>query len=159
MPPEATFAAVAETGLLEPIRDVSHAVIHVLLPPVSAAGLAPSAFWHLHYLERGEERHPGDLARRLGITPAACTSAVDQLVERGYVVRRPSETDRRQIVLEVTPKGRRTLEAIWRQFDASLQGVLRGLPSRDLAITAKTLRQVCNRLRASAHHTAAEGGG
>ncbi len=155
MPASARGSVVSETDLLEPIRDVSHAVIHVLGPPVSAAGLAPSTFWHLHYLERGEERHPGDLARRMGVTPAACTSAVDQLVGRGYVVRRPFPSDRRQVVLEVTPRGRRALGAVWRQFDRTLRGVLAGVPSRDLAVTARTLREIADRLRTSPAH---EGG-
>lgn len=147
MPPPSNLRLPSEPDLLEPIRDVSNAVMHLLGPPVVAAGLAPSTFWHLHHLERGHERHPSDLARRLGVTPAACTSAVDHLVDHGYVVRRASAADRRQILLEVTPKGRRTLDAIWRQFDASLREVLAGVPARDLAITARTLREISDRLR------------
>jgi DNA-binding MarR family transcriptional regulator len=147
---------VTETDLLEPIRDVSHAVIQRLVPAVLASGLDKATFWPLHYLDRGNERHPGELARRMGVTPAACTSSVDQLVEGGYVVRRPSDDDRRQIVLVVTPKGRRTLDAVWRRFDASLESVLAGIPRDEVAVTARTLRTIASRLRNDAHVPAVE---
>lgn len=135
-----------EAELLESIRDVSHAVLIGLKPQLAAAGLITPTFWHLHHLERSGVKHPGELARRLGITPATCTWSIDQLVEGGFVVRRPSETDRRQIVLAVTPKGRRTLEAIWRRFDESLQEALAATSPKDIAVTARTLRTVAEHL-------------
>jgi DNA-binding MarR family transcriptional regulator len=135
------------TDLLEPIRDVAHAIVQLVAPEVAAAGLAPSTFWPLHHLDRGEERHPGELARRLGVSPATCTATVDQLVERGFVTRRPSERDRRQIVLVVTPKGHRTLESVWRKFDASLHEMLAPIPAEDIAVTARTLRALTAQVR------------
>ena len=147
VPPGAEVRELTETDLLEPIRDVSHAVIQLLAPQVVAADLGPSTFWPLHHLDRGKERHPSELARRLGVTPATCTASVDQLVERGFVVRRPSERDRRLVVLVVTPKGHRTLEAVWRRFDSSLREVLAGIPSEDIAVTARTLRTIATQLR------------
>jgi DNA-binding MarR family transcriptional regulator len=143
-------APVSETDLLEPIRDVSHAVIQRLVPLVAASGLDKATFWPLHFLDRGNERHPGELARRMGVTPAACTSTVDQLVELGYVVRQRSEEDRRQVALAVTPKGRRTLDQVWRRFDATLEGVLAGIPREEIATTARTLRTIAARLRQEA---------
>lgn len=138
---------IRETDLLEPIRDMSHALIHRLNPLLEPSGLAPSTFWPLHHLYQGRERHPGELARRLGITPAACTALVDQLVDAGYVLRRPSQRDRRQVVLEVTPKGQRKIEAIWRGFGTTLRDVLEGVPPEDLATTARTMRSIASRLR------------
>ncbi len=138
---------VIEADLLEAIRDVSQALITSMAPRFRAEGLIGPTFWHLHYLERGGAKHPSDLARRLGITPATCTWSVDQLVELGLVARRPSETDRRQVVLSVTPKGRRVLEAVWRRVDASLGEALAPLSHRDVAVTARTLRTVAEHLR------------
>jgi len=137
-----------DTELLEPIRDVSHAVVQRMVPHIVAAGMVKATFWPLHYLDQGTTRHPGELARRLGVTPAACTSTVDQLVELGYVVRRPTEGDRRQVALAVTPKGHRALEQIWKGFDATLREVLVGIPSRDIEVTARTLRVIAARLKA-----------
>lgn len=152
-PPDAS-----ETDLLEPIRAVSHAIIHRLTPIVVASGLAPSTFWPLHYLDRGKERHPGELARRMGVSAPACTSSIDQLVALGYVVRRPSVDDRRQVVLAVTPKGRRALEAVWRRFDASLGSVLAGFRPEEIEVTARTLREIAERLRLETSAGAEEAG-
>lgn len=146
--PSAPSGAASESDLLEPIRDVSHAVVQLLAPQVGAAGLDPHTFWPLHHLDRGQAQHPGELARRLGVSPATCTATVDRLVEHGYVVRRPSQTDRRQVALIVTAKGHRTLEAIWRRFDASLRDVLYGIPPENVAVTAETLRSIATNLRA-----------
>ena len=148
--PPAIALTTTETSLLEPIHDVAKAMVQRSIPAIVAAGLGPSTFWHLHFLDRGKERHPSEIARRMGVTPAASTSSVDLLVDLGYVVRRPSERDRRQVVLVVTPKGHRTVEEIWRGFDTSLRGVLRGVSSRDVETTARTLRTVAARLRAEA---------
>lgn len=145
-----------ETELLEAIRDVSHAILTRLNPAMAAEGLNPPMFWHLHHLERSGVKHPGELARRLGITAAACTWSVDQLVELGLVARRPSERDRRQVVLELTPKGHRTLEAVWREFDVPLREVLAPLASKDVATTTKTLRTVALELRAGSSPAKAE---
>ena len=139
----------SEAEILDAVRDVSHAIILHLMPQVAAEGLAPPTFWHLHYLERSGVKHPGELARRLGTTPAMCTWSVDQLVTLGYVARSPSSTDRRQVVLEVTPKGRQTLEAVWRRFDVALEEVLATLSARDVAVTARTLRAISTYLRKS----------
>ena len=138
---------VSEAQILEAIRDVSHAIIARLKPQVSAEGLASPTFWHLHHLERSGVTHPSELARRLGITPAMCTWSIDQLVARGHVTRRPSSTDRRQVVLEVTPRGRRTLEAIWQRFNTSMADVLATLSAKDVAVTARTLRAIATHLQ------------
>lgn len=141
---------VSETDLLEPIRDISHALIQRLTPLLEPAGLAKGTFWTLHHLDRGEESHPGELARRLGVTPAACTSSVDQLVASGYVARSSSANDRRQVLLVVTPKGHRKMESIWRDFDEVLRDILAGIPTEDVEVTARTLRTLAARLVASA---------
>ncbi len=138
----------ARTDLVEPIRDVSHAVIRHIVPHILAAGMEKSTFWPLHQLERAGEHHPSELAHRLGVSPAACTATMDALVALGYVVRRPSVEDRRQIVLRVTPKGRRALETVWRRFAASLEPFLAGLPPGDVAVTARTLTTIAARLDA-----------
>jgi len=136
-----------ETELLDPIRDVSHAILQRLSPYILDAGMVKPAFWSLHHLAQLKHPHPGDLARRLGVTPATCTASIDQLVEQGYVARRPSETDRRQIVLLVTPKGHRALEEVWGKFDRSLREVLVGIPPKDIVTTARTIATIAERLR------------
>jgi DNA-binding MarR family transcriptional regulator len=57
------------------------------------------------YVIENESTTPGQLARRLMVTPAVVTGLIDRLERRGYV-RRVSETgDRRRIHLELTEAG------------------------------------------------------
>jgi DNA-binding MarR family transcriptional regulator len=139
-------AAHPEADLLDAIRDAQQALVIRLIPLVVQRGLGNQLFWMLWHLARGAQPHPSLLAHKMGITPPALTAIVDQLVEGGYVARRPSDEDRRQIVLVVTPKGRRTLDAIWSELDASLSGALEGLPREDVRVTARTLRSLSTRL-------------
>jgi DNA-binding MarR family transcriptional regulator len=52
----------------------------------------------------------GDVAARERIAPPSVTKAVEQLVARGLVTRGPDATDRRVVLVEATPAGRRFLE-------------------------------------------------
>lgn len=53
----------------------------------------------------GAELHLSDVARYLGVTPAAMTKNVDKLERLGLVSRCASETDRRSIVLNASRAG------------------------------------------------------
>jgi DNA-binding MarR family transcriptional regulator len=149
MPPVSLAApAVAAPGeLLEAIHDAQQATVLHLVPEAIRHGLSAHQFWPLYHLARGPESHPGELARRLGITAPACTASVDQLVAAGFVARRASTTDRRRVVLAVTPKGRRTLEAVWRRFDGAVRDAAAGLPTADVEISARVLATIAARLR------------
>jgi DNA-binding MarR family transcriptional regulator len=52
-----------------------------------------------------------DLARRANITPQAMGELVDEMVEMGYVTRRPDPTDRRAKLIVLTERGRLAVEA------------------------------------------------
>jgi DNA-binding MarR family transcriptional regulator len=52
------------------------------------------------------------LATRFGVDPGWVTDIVDRLEAKGKVVRRPSPDDRRVKILEATPSGRETFEAM-----------------------------------------------
>ena len=49
------------------------------------------------------------VAALLGVTPSTVTSVVDGLVTRGMVQRSTDESDRRRVVLSLTPVGERTV--------------------------------------------------
>jgi len=134
-------------GLMDAVRDAQRALVAHVMPEVVARGLTPHQFWPLYYLARGSESHPAELARRLGVTKPACTASVDQLVAAGLIVRRPSAADRRQVVLAVTPKGRRALSAVWREVDGWIEEATAGVSDADVATTARVLRVVAEQLQ------------
>ncbi|MFH9472198.1 MarR family winged helix-turn-helix transcriptional regulator, partial [Streptomyces clavifer] len=49
---------------------------------------------------------PGELAKRLGLTPAAMTHRIDRMVAEGLVTRDRDETNRVRVIVEITPEGR-----------------------------------------------------
>lgn len=60
----------------------------------------------------GEPITPGVIADRAIIAAASTTSVLDTLERRGLVVRRPHPTDRRKLLIDLTPAGRRTIDQI-----------------------------------------------
>ncbi|MFG2195910.1 MarR family winged helix-turn-helix transcriptional regulator [Streptomyces sp. NPDC048639] len=56
---------------------------------------------------------PGDLAKRLGLTPAAMTHRVDRMASEGLVTRERDENNRVRVIVELTAEGReKWLEAM-----------------------------------------------
>ncbi|MEU6104822.1 MarR family winged helix-turn-helix transcriptional regulator [Streptomyces flaveolus] len=56
---------------------------------------------------------PGDLAKRLGLTPAAMTHRIDRMVAEGLVTRERDESNRVRVIVELTGEGReKWLEAM-----------------------------------------------
>jgi DNA-binding MarR family transcriptional regulator len=53
----------------------------------------------------------GKIGERLQVHPASVTSAVQRLVDAGLVERRANPDDGRSILAEITPEGRRLVEA------------------------------------------------
>jgi DNA-binding MarR family transcriptional regulator len=67
------------------------------------------------------------LARQTGMSTGAMTNRIDKLEDRGLVVRRTGETDRRSVVVSLSREGRRLIDAAIQlrleAADASLQGI------------------------------------
>ncbi len=53
-----------------------------------------------------------EVGNRTGLDPDKITRAVDALVQRGYVIRKDDEADRRRVVLTLSAKGRRVHDKI-----------------------------------------------
>lgn len=49
---------------------------------------------------------PGELAKRLGLTPAAMTHRIDRMVSEGLVTRERDESNRVRVIVELTEEGR-----------------------------------------------------
>lgn len=79
-------------------------------------GLSPVMGHFLDELARMEPGPMSQLVARMDVDPGWVTDIVDRLEERGDVVRRPSNDDRRVKILELTEKGRET----WRKMDDAI---------------------------------------
>src|SRR5512141_2391525 len=95
---------LATEAVMNTIRtaDLLFDVIGRLLRPLgvsSAGGLV------LGQLRDHGPMSPSELGERLIVTRATVTGVVDSLERRGYVLRSPNPSDRRGIIIELTPAG------------------------------------------------------
>lgn len=73
-------------------------------------GLTPSQLIFMQLLDDGAEKTAGHVAARMGITQATTTALIHKLEALDMVVRRKGQSDRRQVWLSLTDRGRKVLE-------------------------------------------------
>lgn len=107
--------------------------------------LPAGEFDTLHVLVRLGEPHratPTRLATDVGLSPAAMTGRLDALEQRGFVHREPSTTDRRKVVVQLTPAGKRAWTAALDDMGFEERRVLGVLNSRERRQLSDLLRRV-----------------
>lgn len=86
------------------------------------------------------------LSRNLGLKSSTVTGIVDRLVALGLVKRCSSTSDRRQVLAEITPKGRRILEQIQAERRRALINMFKLVSAEErasyLAIIEKIAAQI-----------------
>jgi len=82
-------------------------------------------------LERHESMTPGELAEHEKVQPPSMTRVIAVLEERGLVRRAAHPTDRRQVVLTVTPEGRDLVQRVRRRREAWLAQRLQELTAEE----------------------------
>jgi len=80
-----------------------------------------------------ERTTASDLVADLGLDAGYVSRLIKSLEERGFIARRPSETDARQYLLDLTPLGRRAFGEINQRSDQEVQKLLAPLGARDRA--------------------------
>jgi DNA-binding MarR family transcriptional regulator len=90
----------------------------------------------------------GELAAHERVKPPSMTRIVSNMEEAGLVVRRPHETDKRQVLVELTDSARELIHANRRRRDEWLQTKLKTLTPEERDILRKAA-PVLERLAAS----------
>lgn len=85
-------------------------------------------------LERKGSMTPGELAEHEKVQPPSMTRVIAVLEERGLVLREPHSTDRRQVILTVTPDGRDLVQRVRRRREAWLAQRLQELTPEERQI-------------------------
>jgi DNA-binding MarR family transcriptional regulator len=91
-----------------------------------------------------------DLAEVLELQPISLVRLLDRLVERGLLERRHDPKDRRANRLFLTPSGRQLVDDLDSLRDAIATDVLKNVPVSAIETSLKTLRDVKERIKASA---------
>ncbi|MGE9808169.1 MULTISPECIES: MarR family winged helix-turn-helix transcriptional regulator [unclassified Janibacter] len=91
---------------------------------------------------RPYELSPGQLVTETLVTSGTMTNRIDRLERRGFVARRPSPTDRRGVIVRLTPAGRKAVDAALEALLDAERAILEGLPDRDRDDLAGLLRHL-----------------
>jgi DNA-binding MarR family transcriptional regulator len=90
-------------------------------------------------LQRGGEMTMSHLADVLNVSLSNATGLIDRLEERGYIARERVETDRRVVLVRVTPAGEQMLDEVDALSDALLRSVLERLPASQLKVVGHAI--------------------
>lgn len=115
----------AEAIITEEYKDISNNDMHI----IEAIGL-------------GVDSTMSMVAKKLGITAGSLTTSVNSLVNKKYVVRERSESDRRVVYIRLTEKGRR---AFLHHKDFHMQmtdAVIQSLDADEIPVLLKTLNSL-----------------
>jgi DNA-binding MarR family transcriptional regulator len=82
-----------------------------------------------------------DLAAMRFLTPAAATGIVDRLIHLGLVERKFDESDRRVILLALTPHGEKTLFTLEAKVRLMMQGFFERISESDRAASLRMFRK------------------
>ncbi len=104
-----------------------HALSTELTARMEGIGLSARGIWVLNTALQGGLTQT-EIAKRISVDKTTMVAAVDELERGGYAVRKPSATDRRARVIEVTAKGAAKVEEAEAIMDEVQRDVLASLP-------------------------------
>ena len=114
-----------------------------VLDQLSPLSLSRSQFCFLKLIAVNSELQVCELARCLGVSPAASSKNLDRLEELGLVVREPSTEDRRATLLSVSQEGRQLVDEFERLKASQLAPVIEELGEDRTEAFCDLLRDVC----------------
>lgn len=92
---------------------------------------------------------PGDLAKRLGLTPAAMTHRIDRMVADGLVTRERDESNRVRVIVELTGEGRDKWLKAMRMAAGFEAELLQDLSPEDRTALGDVLTRLLRRVEAT----------
>ncbi|EKF40547.1 MarR family transcriptional regulator [Nitratireductor indicus C115] len=103
-------------------------------------GLSEGKFVLLFLLEQADgELSPHELAERAGVTRATVTGLLDGLERAGLVRRCAHESDRRKLIVQLTPKGRQLAKALTLEHSRWIGTLFSDFTSEERALLRRLL--------------------
>ena len=100
----------------------------------------------LFVLEDAEQMTVTDIAQRLSMSPAAMSRSIDGLVQRGFVARRESASDRRSREIALLPQGRDALRRLLAAREAALESFAEALSDAERTALHAALLPIAERI-------------
>ena len=92
---------------------------------------------------------PSEIGERLIVTRATVTGVVDSLERRGFVRRSPNATDRRRLLVEITPEGLLVLQRVRLIIHGAETAWLTALSDADLRAYIEVLHRIQDSIAAA----------
>ncbi len=83
-----------------------------------------------------------ELSKAVGVDNSTMTRMVDQLVDKGLVLRKANGSDRRLVQIGLTPKGRKLHQELATALDNFYKDSLDQIPEKERAVIIKSLVKV-----------------
>ena len=117
----------AKAIITEEFKDITNNDMHI----IEAVGIE-------------EPRRMSEIAKRLGVTVGTLTTNMNSLEDKGYIVRERSKTDKRVVLVVLTPKGKK---AYYRHRDFHkdmIKAIVNGLDEEEMKVMIKCLLNLGN---------------
>jgi DNA-binding MarR family transcriptional regulator len=108
--------------ITEEFKDISNNDMHI----IEAIGLA-------------EPKNMSTVAKQLSVTVGTLTTAINNLVKKGYVHRVRSEADRRVVLISLTEKGVRAYHHHEQFHQEMIEATLKGLNGEETEVLVRAL--------------------
>jgi DNA-binding MarR family transcriptional regulator len=108
--------------------------------------IAPTEMRALARISEAGELTPKHLANGLGLTTGAVTAVADRLVAGGLLARGAHPTDRRSLLLELTPDGQEVIDRISASFSDAMAGASRGATDKQIQETVRVILDTVDRI-------------
>ena len=132
-------------GVIGRISRLSREIERRLEPVYAASGLEPGWYDVLATLRRAGPPYrvrPTDFAATLMLTSSGTTKRLDRLEAAGYVTRERDPSDRRGVLIALTPQGRSLVDNAADKHMANERRILNGLSAAEQRQLAGLLRKL-----------------
>jgi MarR family transcriptional regulator, organic hydroperoxide resistance regulator len=137
-------------GIGRLLREAHMSFHRLFTAELAAHGVGFGEFQHLQHLWDADGITQVELAARIGIKPAASTSILAALEERGYIRRVRNDVDRRKVNVYLTSKGRSTKKNLLKCAQETNAIARVGLSDADVEELFETMRHLVTNARNAA---------
>jgi MarR family transcriptional regulator, organic hydroperoxide resistance regulator len=121
--------------IVKAIQDYSHEVSHKF-------GITGPQLWALKTIFQNGGIPLGELSRKMYLHPSTISGVIDRLENKGYAVRDRSHSDRRVIMVRLTPEGESLVKRAPNPAQGRLIHGLNGLGENDLKTIYDSVRKL-----------------
>ena len=113
---------------------------------VRESGLSPAQMHTIEVIGHRDNMRMKELAERLAITTGTLTVSVDKLEQKGFVVRKPHESDRRSWLVVLTEKGKDVFDQHHKFHDEFTAEIATELSNDEVEMLSTLLGKVIGRM-------------